>query len=89
MYKAFLQTYEIFFGAVVNIFIVCDSYSFRAEIFRALRKGVITTAVILLRRPESAVQSVLTVCMKRDTFEKAIPEFLEGKMALVPNALVR
>jgi hypothetical protein len=68
---------------------VCDSNSYRAEIFHALRKGVITTAVILLRRLESAVQSVLTVCTKRDTLEKEILEFLEGKMALALNALVR
>lgn len=59
------------------------------EIFRALRKAAISIVVTLLNRPESAVQSVPTARLKIDTFEKAIQEFLEGKMALAQNALVR
>jgi hypothetical protein len=54
-----------------------------------LRKVAITTVVNLLSLLESAVQSVLIVCTKTYISEKAIPEFLEGKMALAQNALAR
>jgi hypothetical protein len=59
------------------------------EIFRALRKGVITTALTLSSHLENAVQSVLTVLTKTDTSEKEIAKFLEGKTALAQNALAR